>query len=119
VAVRHGGRHVHVLAGRVNAFGKVWRENPDYARAMAAVRVIERDPLAARSDRVTFTVHAPAPTVDVPVEPDRSPLPDPVKGIARCEGATVAGCFAGGLAFARIGHTHYHESEPYLSEENR
>jgi hypothetical protein len=41
VAVRHGG--LHVLAGRVNAFGKVWRESRDYARAMAAVRVIERD----------------------------------------------------------------------------
>jgi len=43
VAVRHGGRHVHVLAGRVNAFGEVWRDSRDYARAMAAVRVIERD----------------------------------------------------------------------------
>lgn len=43
MAVRHGGRHVHVLAGRVNAFGEVWRESRDYARAMAAVRVIERD----------------------------------------------------------------------------
>jgi len=43
VAVRHGGNHVHVLAGRVNAYGEVWRDSRDYARAMAAVRVIERD----------------------------------------------------------------------------
>jgi hypothetical protein len=43
VAVRHGGNQVHVLAGRVNAFGEVWRDSRDYARAMAAVRVIEAD----------------------------------------------------------------------------
>lgn len=43
MAVRHGGPHVHVLAGRVNAFGEVWRGSRDYARAMAAVWVIERD----------------------------------------------------------------------------
>jgi hypothetical protein len=43
VTVRRGGRHVHVLAGRVNAFGEVWRESRDYARAMAGVWVIERD----------------------------------------------------------------------------
>ncbi|GAA0733525.1 hypothetical protein Drose_20675 [Dactylosporangium roseum] len=43
MAVRHGGRHVHVLAGRVNAFGKMRRESRDYARATAAVWVVERD----------------------------------------------------------------------------
>jgi hypothetical protein len=43
VAVRHGGTHVHVLAGRVNAYGEVWRDSMDYARAMAAVRAIERE----------------------------------------------------------------------------
>jgi len=43
VAVRHGGNDVHVLAGRVDAYGEVWRDSRDYARTMAAVRVIERD----------------------------------------------------------------------------
>jgi hypothetical protein len=43
VAVRHGGNHVHVLAGRVNAYGEVWRDSNDYARAMAAVRTIEHE----------------------------------------------------------------------------
>ena len=43
MTVRHGGRHVHVLARRVNTFGEVWRKSRDYARAMAAVWVIERD----------------------------------------------------------------------------
>lgn len=43
VAVRRGGNHVHVLAGRANAYGEVWRDSRAYARTMAAVRVIERE----------------------------------------------------------------------------
>jgi peptidoglycan hydrolase-like protein with peptidoglycan-binding domain len=43
VAVRHGGSHVHVLAGRVNPDGEVWRDGKDYPRTMAAVRAVERE----------------------------------------------------------------------------
>lgn len=43
VAVRHGDNHVHILAGRVNAYGEVWRDSKKYGRAVAAVRAIERE----------------------------------------------------------------------------
>jgi hypothetical protein len=43
VALRHGVDHVHVVAGRVNAYGEVWRDRNDYARARASVRMIERE----------------------------------------------------------------------------
>jgi len=29
--------------GRVNAYGELWRDSNDFARAMAAVRAIERE----------------------------------------------------------------------------
>jgi MobA/VirD2-like, nuclease domain len=43
VVLRHGVGHVHVVAGRVNAYGEVWHDRNDYVRARASVRVIERE----------------------------------------------------------------------------
>jgi hypothetical protein len=43
VVLRHGVGHVHVVVGRVNAYGEVWRDRNDYARARASVRLIERE----------------------------------------------------------------------------
>jgi hypothetical protein len=41
--VRHGVDHVHVLAGRVNTYGRIGRASMDYVRGDARSAAIERD----------------------------------------------------------------------------
>jgi len=43
VAVRHGADHVHIVASRVDASGKLWRDSHDKLRAMRSCRAIERE----------------------------------------------------------------------------
>jgi hypothetical protein len=43
VAVRHGADHVHIVASRVDAHGRLWRDSHDYARSMRSCRQLEHD----------------------------------------------------------------------------
>jgi MobA/VirD2-like, nuclease domain len=43
VAVRHGDDHLHIVACRVDAGGRVWRDSHDYARSMRSCRQLEHD----------------------------------------------------------------------------
>jgi hypothetical protein len=43
VAVRHGDDHVHIVACRVDAHGRLWRDSHDYARSMRSCRQLEYD----------------------------------------------------------------------------
>jgi hypothetical protein len=43
VAVRHGDDHVHIVACRVDAHGRLWRDSHDYARSMRSCRRLEHD----------------------------------------------------------------------------
>jgi hypothetical protein len=43
VAVRHGDDHVHIVACRVDAHGRLWRDSHDYARSARSCRQLERD----------------------------------------------------------------------------
>ncbi|SBT69312.1 Relaxase/Mobilisation nuclease domain-containing protein [Micromonospora sediminicola] len=43
VAVRHGDDHIHIVACRIDAHGRLWRDSHDYARSMRSCRQLERD----------------------------------------------------------------------------
>jgi hypothetical protein len=99
VAVRHGPDHVHIVAGRVNGYGRVWRDGHDFARAMRSARAIEARHGLARLDgrrpagRLAATTAAErARAQRLGTDPERARLRDAMHAArAAAAGAGVAG----------------------------